>query len=380
MGTFEYILLALVLLTLIALVVLIVLVLKKKDVSFEQKVDLEMHDKMTTLQGKIEELNKEIAHKVELTLAENAKKEIASDAEHNKALGEEIAKKLAELNKQVNDALLNANKSQGETLTNLGKQIQALQTANESVSKLGESVTDLTKVITGNNQKRGQFGEFMLTSILENIFETTSNMFSTQYDLDIKGAKVRPDAVIYLPREKGNILCIDSKFPYANYLAIFNEDGSENEGKVKEFKEDVKRKIDEISSKYIVKGMTADYALCYFPSDEIYNYINAKLPELADRARKAAVVLVSPATLQPVLYTLKALAIEYKRSQKLNELNTQIISLAKDFGILRKRWDKIESNVSTLQSSISDFNAPFNRLERKFEKISDVAEIEEEKE
>ena len=39
----------------------------------------------------------------------------------------------------------------------------------------------------------------MLTSILENIFETTSNMFSTQYDLDIKGAKVRPDAVIYLP-------------------------------------------------------------------------------------------------------------------------------------------------------------------------------------
>ena len=48
MGTFEYILLALVLLTLIALVVLIVLVLKKKDVSFEQKVDLEMHDKMTT--------------------------------------------------------------------------------------------------------------------------------------------------------------------------------------------------------------------------------------------------------------------------------------------------------------------------------------------
>ena len=95
------------------------------------------------------------------------------------------------------------------------------------------------------------------------------------------------------PREKGNILCIDSKFPYANYLAIFNEDGSENEGKVKEFKEDVKRKIDEISSKYIVKGMTAIMPYVIFPSDEIYNYINAKLPELADRARKAAVVLVS---------------------------------------------------------------------------------------
>lgn len=379
MGPFEYILLALVVLALAALVVLIFLVLRKKDVQVEQKVDVEMHAKIATLQAKLEELNKDIAFKVELTLAENARKESELDAVLNKNLSEEIAKKLAELNKQVNEALLGANKSQGETLTNLGKQIQALQTANEGVSKLGESVTDLTKVITGNNQKRGQFGEFMLTSILDNIYSSTSNMFSTQYDLDIKGGvKVRPDAVIYLPRDKGNVLCIDSKFPYANYLAIFNEDGSENEVKVKEFKEDVKRKIDEISSKYIVKELTADYALCYFPSDEIYNYINARLPELAERARKEAVVLVSPATLQPVLYTLKALAIEYKRSQKLSELNAQIVTLARDFKILRERWDKIESNVSTLSNSVSNFNAPFNRLEGKFEKISDAAEVEEE--
>jgi len=378
MGTFEYIVLTLVSLALVALVIVIILLLRKKEVTTENKVDSEMYKEVARLQVKLEELSKDITHKVALTLSENAQKEIASDAEHNKKLSEEIAKKLGELNKEVKDALLGANKSQGETLTNLGKQIQSLQTANESVSKLGESVTDLTNVITGNNQKRGQFGEFLLTSILENIFETTSNMFSTQYDLDVKGVKVRPDAVIYLPRDKGNIICIDSKFPYANYLAIFNEDGSENESKSKDFKEDVRRKIDEIASKYIVKGITADYALCYFPSDEIYNYINAKIPELAERARKNAVVLVSPATLQPVLYTLKSLAIEYKRSQKLQQLNTQIISLAKDFKILRERWDKIESNVTTLQNSVSNFNAPFNRLEGKFEKISDAADIEEE--
>ena len=44
--------------------------------------------------------------------------------------------------------------------------------------------------------------------------------------------------------------------------------------KTKEKSENLKKmskgKIDEISSKYIVKGLTADYALCYFPSDEIY--------------------------------------------------------------------------------------------------------------
>ena len=72
----------------------------------ETKVDGEMHAKLATLQAKLEELNKDITHTVELTLSDNAKKEIASDAEHNKKLTQEIANKLGELNKEVKDALL----------------------------------------------------------------------------------------------------------------------------------------------------------------------------------------------------------------------------------------------------------------------------------
>lgn len=377
MGPFEYILLSLVILALVALIILIILVLRPKEVKVEQKADLTMHEKMIELRNQIDSLNKDVTNNLRVTLLEHSNNEQKSGTENSKKLSEEINQKLAQVNKVVTEALEGANKTQLDTLTKLGSELEALKTANNQVSKLGEDVSVLTQVITGNNQKRGQFGEFLLKSILDNIFETTPEMFSTQYDLNVKGEKVRPDAVLFLPKEKGHLLCIDAKFPYANYLSIFNEDGSENENKVKEFKDDVKKKIDEISKKYIVSGMTTDYALCYFPSDEIYNYVNTKLHDVAELARKKSVILVSPATLQPVLHTLRALMIEYKRSQNLQALNQLIQSLGKDFVLLRDRWEKINNSLRTLTNHIGDFDKTFTRLDSKFERISEAAEIEE---
>lgn len=382
METMDYVFLAISILVLIALVTLIILVLTKKQkvtVEKDNTVDIALHEKIIVLQKEVEELTTKVKEQVKVTLLENNVNQSEKDAENNKRLTEAIQAKLLELNKGVTDALRGANTSQTELLTNLGKQLQALSDANKEVSKLGENVNQLTQVITGNNQKRGQFGEFMLQSILENIFETTPDMYSTQFDLNVKGEKVRPDAVLFLPRDKGNILPIDAKFPYANYLSIFDENGNEDETKVKLFKDDVKRKIDDISRKYIVDGVTTEYALCYFPSDEIYNYINARLHEIAEFARKKNVILVSPATLQPVLFTLRSLMIEYKRSEKLQELNELIRTLAKDFGTLRERWEKIARSVEGLSRNVSDFGTTFKRLDGKFERISDAAEIEEDK-
>lgn len=377
MGPFEYILLVLVSLTLLTLIFLIVLVLKRKGTKTETQVDIALHDKIFELKHEIDDLTEELKQQVKITLLEHNVKESQKDAENSKKLTDEIQNKLADLNKGVKDALVGANAEQSKLLTDLGKQIEALSHANKEVSSLGNTVQQLTQVITGNNQKRGQFGEFLLTSVLENIFESTPDMFDTQYDLTNRNEKVRVDAVIHLPRDKGNILPIDAKFPYANYINIFDENGKEDEAKVKEFKDDVKKKIDDISKKYIIEGTTTDYALCYFPSDEIYNYVNSNLHDIAELARKKNVILVSPATLQPVLFTLRALMIEYKRSEKLQELNASLRVLAKDFGTLRERWEKIKNNVNTLSNSVTDFNTTYTRLDTRFERISEAAEIDE---
>ena len=376
MGVFEYAMFGLIVLVLIAVVILIILVIQKKSIKVENKVDVEMHTKIATLQAKVEELNKDITNKVQLTLAENAKNEIASDAQNAKKLGEEISNRLGELNKQVQEALLGANKAQGETLTNLGKQIQALQTANTEVTKLGETVSDLSKIIKGDNQKRGKFGEFMLENILDNVFEGNKTLYDTQYSLTIGENRIQPDGVIFLPRDKGGMMFIDAKFPYAKFPAVFNEAGEINPEELKAFSGDVKKQIDQVATKYIISGRTVDYALCYFPSDEIYNFVNTKLADLATYARKKNVILVSPATLQPVLFTLKNLMIEYKRSEKLQEMNAQIAKLAKDFNTLNNKWSDLEKSINSAKSKADDFAITYRRLDSAFTKISNVDESE----
>lgn len=376
MGVFEYLMFGLIALVLVAIVILIILVTQKKAIKVENKVDVEMHSKIATLQAKVEELNKDITSKVQLTLAENAKNEIASDAQNAKKLGEEISNRLGELNKQVQEALLGANKAQGETLTNLGKQIQALQTANTEVTKLGETVSDLSKIIKGDNQKRGKFGEFMLENILDNVFEGNKTLYDTQYSLTIGENRIQPDGVIFLPHDKGGMMFIDAKFPYAKFPAVFNETGEINPEELKAFSTDVKKQIDQVATKYIISGCTVDYALCYFPSDEIYNFVNTKLGDLASYARKKNVILVSPATLQPVLFTLKNLMIEYKRSEKLQEMNAQIAKLAKDFNTLNNKWSDLEKSINSAKSKADDFAITYRRLDSAFTKISNVEESE----
>jgi DNA recombination protein RmuC len=376
MGVFEYVMFGLIALVLIAVVILIILVIQKKSIKVENKVDVEMHTKIATLQAKVEELNKDITNKVQLTLAENAKNEIASDAQNAKKLGEEISNRLGELNKQVQEALLGANKAQGETLTNLGKQIQALQTANTEVTKLGETVSDLSKIIKGDNQKRGKFGEFMLENILDNVFEGNKTLYDTQYSLTIGENRIQPDGVIILPRDKGGMMFIDAKFPYAKFPAVFNEAGEINPEELKAFSGDVKKQIDQVATKYIISGRTVDYALCYFPSDEIYNFVNTKLADLASYARKKNVILVSPATLQPVLFTLKNLMIEYKRSEKLQEMNAQIAKLARDFNILNNKWNDLEKSINSTKNKADEFAITYRRLDGAFTKISNVEESE----
>jgi DNA recombination protein RmuC len=82
------------------------------------------------------------------------------------------------------------------------------------------------------------------------------------------GEKV--DAIFYLPDKK--ILPIDSKFPSENFVKYLEtQEEDERKKYMKIFLSDVKKRIDEISSKYILPSEnTVDYAIMYVPAEAIY--------------------------------------------------------------------------------------------------------------
>lgn len=381
MEPLLYLLIGLVSVLLIAVILTLVIIIKKgrvnETVPLDFKVDnTEMINRINYIQDKISKLQLELSDSFNQKFTHQTEKLTENDSNFAREMRKEIEERLRKLNEDVQKKLTEDTKLNQDTFENIGQKMQALVKANEELKELGTDVKELRKVISGENQKRGKFGEFLLESILEEVFANTNNLYSTQYTLN----GVRPDAVIYLPRQQENILCIDAKFPYTNFANIFDENDQERLDIKKIFKEDVKKKIDEISSKYIVKGLTTDYALCFFPSDEIYQYINHEFMDLVKHSRKQKVILVSPSTLQPTLHTMKSLMIEYRRSEKLKEVNTLIAYLADEFRRFQERWDRLSAQIDTVRKTKEELDITVNKLTTRFTKIKNDSDYEEEPE
>lgn len=379
MDFLLYILLALVGILLILIIVLLVLALKPKKEVVLPEIKVDQQETLTQLhfvQKSLAQLKLEMDKAFEERFSAQTEKLSESDTKFLNTMRDEIDKKLANLNKEMQEKLkLDAEKGE-TTFKNLGTQIQQIVEANKEVVSLGEDVKKLNQVITGGGARKGQFGEFLLENILEEVYDGATNMYATQYSLD----GVRADAVIFLPRATANILCIDAKFSYDNFARIYDENNNVIESYKKLFKTDVKARIDEVKNKYIIKGKTIDYALCFFPSDEIYQFINSDkdFVDTVKYARKNSVVLVSPSTLQPTLHTLKALMIEYKRSQKLAEVNKMIIALEKEFKLLEERYTGFMATFDALVNKRGPLDITVNKLNKQFDNVKLSSEQEEE--
>lgn len=350
--------------------------LKKKRHSEPVKVEINeeetlrqikfMHEKIATLKVELESSFKERFGEQTEKINENDQKFLAK-------MQSEIDTKLEKLLESVQKKMTEDANVTKKTYGELGEKIQAITSMKEELNSFSSDVKNLTNVISGENQKRGKFGEFLLENILSHVFAGLPDLYTTQKSI----GNVRPDAIIYLPREQNNKLCIDAKFPYTNFIDVFDEEGNEIPEAKRQFLSDVKLKIDEVKAKYIIPGETLEYTLCFFPSDEVFNYLHNNSPQTIEYARNNNVVIVSPSTLQPTLYTLRALMIDYRLSKRLIETNQELVKLANDFRLLEERWGRLTSQLDTVINSRDNFDRTFSRLANRFDKINTAKDFDE---
>jgi DNA recombination protein RmuC len=224
--------------------------------------------------------------------------------------------------------------------------------------------------ILKNPKHRGILGEYFLESLLSNVL--APNQFKMQYQFK-NGEAV--DAAIFI---KDKIIPVDAKFSLEKYNRIQEEtDKPRRDQLEKEFKQDIKARIDE-TSKYIRPNEdTMDFALMFIPAEGIYyNLIVSNIgslevssQNLIEYANNKKVIIVSPTTfiayLQTILQALKALAVEenvkdiIKGLQKLNKhyLNYD--------NYLQKLGSQIGTTVNTYNTAYKEFtkiNKDMNKL------------------
>ena len=239
------------------------------------------------------------------------------------------------------------------------QRLAKLDETNRRVVDVADELKTLQNVLS-NPKQRGVFGEFYLSSVLENVLPP--GQFQTQYKFS-DGEIV--DAVIFL--DKGQILPIDSKFSLENYNRMIEANGKERELYLQKVKVDLKGRIDE-TAKYIRPSeKTMDFAFMFIPSESLYYDLlinnvgtggsSRDLIEYAFREKR--VIITSPtsfmAYLQTVLQGLRSLQIE----EQAKDIQVRVGKLGQHIGKFDEYMNKLGNALGT---TVNHYNAAHKEL------------------
>ncbi len=269
---------------------------------------------------------------------------------------------------QINERMDNAARVVGEVRQNLGE----LSRATAQVFEVGKDIASLQEILRAP-KLRGELGEFFLGDLLSQILPSTH--YELQYSFR-NGNRV--DAVIKL---RGGLVPVDSKFPLENFRRFIEaQSDKEKLAAKRNFIKDVKRRIDEIASSYIIpEEGTFNFALMYIPAENVYYETIIKDEAFGDEnliasyAFSKRVVPVSPnsfyAYLQTILLGLRGMEISKKAQSILSSLET----LNNDFSRFSNDFDILGGHISKARSKYEDAQ---KKVERFGEKLSGLAGVD----
>ena len=285
-------------------------------------------------------------------------------------LEDKVEKRLIFINDKVNERLdENFNKT-NKTFTNVLERLSKIDEAQKKIDNLSSDIISLQSILT-DKKSRGIFGEVNLKHILASVFgDKNDRVYRLQYTLP---NTTIADAVIFTPEPLGTV-AIDSKFPLENYRLMVDKTKSATDRALyeKQFKIDVKKHIDAISSKYIIPGVTSNQAIMFLPAEAIFAEINAYHNDLVEYAYKRNVWLTSPTTLISSLTTIQVLLKNMERDKYAKVVHDELTKLGIEFSRYKERWDKLSRSIETVSKDVDALNITSDKITKKFESISDV--------
>ena len=285
-------------------------------------------------------------------------------------LSEVVEKRLLLINEKVNERLDQNFDKTNKTFMNVLERLSKIDEAQKKIDNLSTDIISLQSVLT-DKKTRGIFGEVNLKHILVNVFgEKNDSIYRLQYTLS---NDTIADSVLFAPEPLGTI-CIDSKFPLENYQMMVDKKLSNDvrDNYEKLFKNDMKKHIDAISSKYIIPGETADQAILFLPAEAIFAEVNAYHSDIINYAYKKHVWITSPTTLISTLTVIQMIIKNMERDKYTSIIHEELNKLGLEFSRYRERWDKLAKSIQTVNKDVENVYITTDKISRKFETINKV--------
>lgn len=251
-----------------------------------------------------------------------------------------------------------------EKLTNI-------DATNKQVLGFSEKLQSLENILK-NPKQRGILGEYFLETLLGNVLQP--NQYKMQYSFS-NGEIV--DAVVFY-RER--IIPIDAKFSLETYNKIQEEqNATAREQLEKQFRNDIKNRIDE-TSKYIRPAEnTTEFAFMFIPAEGVYyNLLSYKVganaiaqKDLIEYAFGKHVIIVSPVSFFAYLETVLQGLRNQKIEENVQDILKRVGELGKHITIYDDYMKKLGKNLGTVVGSYNNAYKEFKKIDKDVVKLTD---------
>ncbi len=323
----------------------------------------ETNESMLLMQQQIQDLTK--------TMREQMNESNRLVQEGSRMQFRESKELMQEINKDVNEQIRNIQESISQKLLGVQKHVSEVSESSKQVFVVAEQLQNLEKVLKHQKQ-RGNLGEASLQLALENILPVGA--YKLQYQFE--GGEV-VDAVVMT---KDGLIPVDAKFSLDNYRRLVDEsDPKRQEELEKEFKNDLKKRIDE-TAKYIrPKDGTLPFAFMFIPAEAIYydllvnevGSVKVNTRSLIDYAYKDKnVIIVSPTTfaayLQSVLYGFRAFKVE----ESAKEIQKNVEKLSRHLNAYNQYFEKVGNSLGTTVGHYNNASKELGKIDKDVVKIA----------
>ncbi len=282
-----------------------------------------LQQKLTEQKAEVEELQQKFTKEFE-NLANKIFKEKADEfSKQSKTNLSEILNPLKEKINEFQSKVEETNKESIDRFASLRQQLTSLKDMNQQIT---QEAKNLTEALKGQSKTQGNWGEFILESILEKSGLVKGREYVVQESLTSEsGKRFQPDVIIKLPENKS--IVVDSKVSLVGYEKfISEEDEHQKQLGLREHINSIRSHIKNLSGKNyqnLYQLESLDFVLMFMPIEPAFALAVQNDQAIFNDAFEMNIVIVSPSTLLATLRTISSIWRQENQNKNALEIARQ---------------------------------------------------------
>lgn len=233
----------------------------------------------------------------------------------------------------------------------LSGQLEALL---DQSRRLGDEASQLSLALKGNNKVLGNWGEVVLTRLLEQCGLQAGREFELQPSYTLaNGRRLQPDVVIKLPESRQ--LIIDAKASLVAFQAYVNADGEADQAAhLARHVESIRSHIKDLSSKQysqLTSIDSVDFVLMFLPLEAAFTCAVQAAPDLLSFAYQKNVVLVGPSGLLVALKSVENLWQRHRQNENVHLIVASAGRLFDQFALFAESLNEVGNCLDRAQAA-----------------------------